>query len=78
MEIWVDNYHSGQDHAYSLTFYFSDPRFHLKELDRHLLFHHVSPYEESKKLLIGECEEKERTFIYQTFYKGAERTRGCC
>lgn len=78
LEIWVDNWLSKQEYASSLTFYLENPRFHLRELDRHLLFRHVSPYEESKKLSMESCEEKERAFIYKAFYKSAERTRGCC
>lgn len=30
LELKVANWHEGQDHAYNLTFYFSNPQFHLK------------------------------------------------
>ena len=58
--------------------YILNPKYHLRELDRQMLFHHVSPYEEAQKLDIDKCGDKERKFIYRNFYRAADRGTGCC
>lgn len=78
LELSVANWTKGQDHVYSLTLYILNPRYHLRELDRQILFRHVSPYEEACHLDIDKCGDKERKYIYRNFFKAADRGGVCC
>lgn len=73
----MENWSAERQYDYVLTFYFTHPRFEMKQRDRHMLFRYVSPLEESGRLDWGEFDKEERQFIYREFYRAAE-PRGCC
>lgn len=45
LEFYPEKWNKDKPYRYAFSFYFSHPRFDLKQRDRHMLFRYVSPFE---------------------------------